>query len=200
VTNLEVNRIWSEAKTVNSTNSSGGVVIDDDGNTATRPTEEEKRTLRKVAGSIPAVAYWLCAVEFAERASYYGVQPLFNNFVKNKLPPNGNGWGAPAKGDVNGKAGALGLGSSKMNAVTQSFSMFVYMFPILWGWLSDQHTGRWKIICWGVAVCGIAHIIMVGSAAPALLQAGAATAPFMISVYLLGVGAGKALFILGILN
>jgi dipeptide/tripeptide permease len=201
VTNLELNEIAARQRPGLNTDvetklshSSGGVLIDDTGNNAARPTEEEKRTLRKVAGSIPMVAYWLCAVEFAERASYYGVQPLFGNFVKNKLPKNGNGWGAPAKDDVNGHAGALGLGSSKSNSVTQSFSMFVYMFPIFWGWLSDQHTGRWKLICWGVAVCGIAHIIMVGSAAPALLQAGKAVAPFMISVYLLGIGAGKFIF------
>lgn len=39
-----------------------------------QPTEEERITLRKVADSIPPVAYTLCIVEFAERASYYGVQ------------------------------------------------------------------------------------------------------------------------------
>lgn len=38
-----------------------------------KPTEEELRTLRKVAGKMPATSYWLCAVEFAERASYYGI-------------------------------------------------------------------------------------------------------------------------------
>lgn len=34
------------------------------------PTEEEKKTLRKVAGKLPSVTYLICAVEFAERASY----------------------------------------------------------------------------------------------------------------------------------
>ena len=38
------------------------------------PTEEERATLRKVADTIPAISYTLCIVEFAERASYYGVQ------------------------------------------------------------------------------------------------------------------------------
>lgn len=50
--------------------------LDDDGNEGSHPTEGEKNTLRKVAGKIPTIAYWLCAVEFAERASYYGVQGL----------------------------------------------------------------------------------------------------------------------------
>jgi hypothetical protein len=52
------------------------VPLDDEGNEGSYPTEEEKNTLRKVAGKIPNIAYWLCAVEFAERASYYGVKGL----------------------------------------------------------------------------------------------------------------------------
>lgn len=36
------------------------------------PTDDELKTLRRVAGTMPPVAYMLCAVEFAERASYYG--------------------------------------------------------------------------------------------------------------------------------
>jgi hypothetical protein len=51
-----------------------------------KPTDEERSTLRKVADSIPAVSYWLCGVEFAERASYYGVQTVFSNFMEFPLP------------------------------------------------------------------------------------------------------------------
>lgn len=50
------------------------------------PTDEERSTLRRVADSIPSVSYWLCAVEFAERASYYGVQTVFSNFMEFPLP------------------------------------------------------------------------------------------------------------------
>lgn len=51
-----------------------------------RPTEEERLTLRRASGSIPWVAYSLCAVEFAERASYYGCQFVFSNFIQFPLP------------------------------------------------------------------------------------------------------------------
>lgn len=37
-----------------------------------KPTPEELQTLRRVPGALPTVAYLLCAVEFCERASYYG--------------------------------------------------------------------------------------------------------------------------------
>jgi dipeptide/tripeptide permease len=46
-----------------------------------KPTEEEASTLRKVTDSIPYTAYLLCLVEFAERASYYGAETVFSNFM-----------------------------------------------------------------------------------------------------------------------
>jgi POT family proton-dependent oligopeptide transporter len=50
------------------------------------PTEEEEKELLRVAGSIPPIAYVLCVVEFAERASYYGATQVFNNFLQKSLP------------------------------------------------------------------------------------------------------------------
>lgn len=50
------------------------------------PTEEESETLRKVPGNLPLVAFALCLVEFAERASYYGAKTVFSNFVEFPLP------------------------------------------------------------------------------------------------------------------
>ena len=73
------------------------------------PTEEEARSLRKVADRIPIKAYLLCVVEFAERASYYGVKTVFSNFMQFPLPKGGNGAGAPPKGSE-ATAGALGRG------------------------------------------------------------------------------------------
>lgn len=50
------------------------------------PTEDEKATLRKIAGDIPWIGYSLCVVEFAERASYYGAVQVFANFLQKPLP------------------------------------------------------------------------------------------------------------------
>ena len=50
------------------------------------PTPEERMSLRKVADSVPLIAYTLCIVEFAERASYYGASQVFNNFLEFDLP------------------------------------------------------------------------------------------------------------------
>ncbi|KAL1301405.1 hypothetical protein AAFC00_005664 [Neodothiora populina] len=153
-----------------------------------KPTEEERVTLRRVAGSIPTVAYVICAVEFAERASYYGCAPLIQNFVNRPLPAGGNGAGAPPRGTQQ-TAGALGLGSVKANAVYQSFNLLAYALPLLFGYLADAWTGRYRLICWGVVVFGVGHVLMTGAAAPSLLQSGRAQAPYFLSVYILAVGA-----------
>jgi hypothetical protein len=73
------------------------------------PTEEDTRLLRKVADSIPTKAYLLCVVEFAERASYYGVKTVFSNFMQFPLPEGGNGAEAPPR-DSEHTAGALRRG------------------------------------------------------------------------------------------
>jgi hypothetical protein len=155
-----------------------------------KPTEEERKTLRRIPGSLPTVAYLICVVEFCERASYYGCQPLFSNFVNRPLPVGGNGYGAPAEGTQQ-TAGALGMGTVKANAVSQSFSLLCYALPLIFGYLADAKTGRFKLICWGVLMFGVAHVLLVGASAPGLLATGAAKTPFFISVYLLAVGSGK---------
>ena len=154
------------------------------------PTEEEKHSLRRVPGSLPTVAYVICAVEFAERASYYGVQPLISNFVNRVLPAGGNGWGAPPRGTQQ-TAGALGMGTVKSTAVSQSFSMLAYALPLFFGYIADTRTGRLKITCWGVAVCGFAHVLMAVAGAKSLLANGNAKIPYFLSVYVLAVGACK---------
>lgn len=78
-------------------------------------TEEEKRTLRRVAGKMPASCYYLCAVEFAERASYYGCYQVYKQFIRAPLPPGSTTGATPPGTDYN--PGALGQGSSVATAM-----------------------------------------------------------------------------------
>ncbi len=155
-----------------------------------RPTEEERTTLRRVADKIPAASFVLCAVEFAERASYYGVIQVWANFMQFPLPVGGNGAGATPKGTQE-TAGALGRGLQFANAFTLLFTFLAYVIPIFGAWIADTRLGRYKTICIGVLVCGIAHVIIIFGALPSVLQAGHGTAPFMISYFILAIGAGK---------
>ncbi|KAI1759650.1 hypothetical protein GGR53DRAFT_523682 [Hypoxylon sp. FL1150] len=159
------------------------------------PTEEEKSTLRRVAGAMPTSCYYLCAVEFAERASYYGCNQVYKNFIRAPLPPDGNGAGATAPGSEY-TAGALGQGSVVATAMTEAFKFLAYALPIYFGWLADTKYGRFKLICWGVAVCGVAHIIMIISSLPPVLQSGKAIGPFALSLWyitqnMLSIGAAQ---------
>jgi hypothetical protein len=60
--------------------------------------------------------------------------------------------------------------------------------------LADVKFGRYKVICIGVLVCGIAHAVLVVGAIPSVLQAGHAVAPFVIGLIVLAFGAGIFLF------
>lgn len=56
------------------------------------PTNEEMKSLRRVAGAVSWSGYMLCFVEAANNASYYGVTGVFANFLQRPLPEGGNGW------------------------------------------------------------------------------------------------------------
>ncbi|KAI1843498.1 hypothetical protein JX266_010324 [Neoarthrinium moseri] len=154
------------------------------------PTEEERTTLRKVHDSIPLISWSLCIVEMAERASYYGVKAAFNNYMQFPLPEGGPGTGAINPNKPNSHAGALNLGLQTASALGLMFTFLAYVIPIFGAWIADVKIGRYKAIVWGVIIGGVAHVIMIGGAAPALLQAGRGVAVFLISFALLAIGAG----------
>ncbi|KAJ7891313.1 PTR2-domain-containing protein [Mycena olivaceomarginata] len=153
------------------------------------PTEEEKNTLRLVAGKIPWAAYIICLVEFSERASYYGCSGVFNNYIQRPLPVGGNGAGAPPAGTQE-TAGALGMGIVAATGLTKTFSFLAYTLPILGGIMADTKWGRFKTICVGTAIGAVAHIILVIAAIPSVIAGGHAVAPFTIAFLLLALGTG----------
>ncbi|EEA28837.1 MFS peptide transporter, putative [Talaromyces marneffei ATCC 18224] len=155
------------------------------------PTEEEKATLRKVSDDLSFVAFALCLVEFAERASYYGAQNVFSNFVEFPLPKDGNGAGAPPKGTQE-TAGALNMGLQAASGFVLLFQFLAYIIPIFGGWWADVKVGRYYAIVVGVLICGLAHIIQIFGAIPAVLQRGTSNSapPFIIGLLILAVGAG----------
>ncbi|KAF2967506.1 hypothetical protein GQX73_g6059 [Xylaria multiplex] len=157
------------------------------------PTDEERKTLRKVSDTIPWTAWTLCLVEASERASYYGVKAVFNNYLQFPLPEGGDGTGAINPNKPNSHAGALGLGLQTASALGLLFTFLAYVIPIAGALLADTIWGRYRAILYGVLIGGLAHVIMshrIGGAAPAVLKAGQGVAPFLISFFLLAIGAG----------
>ena len=61
------------------------------------PTEEEKRTLRKVADKLPWSAFLVAMVELCERFTFYGLSGPFQNYIQNSYH------------DPSGLPGAIGM-------------------------------------------------------------------------------------------
>ncbi|KAI1267111.1 POT family protein [Xylariaceae sp. FL1019] len=160
--------------------------VADDGNYPP-PTKEEEKTLRKVADSVP---WLLCLVELAERTSYYGTNAVFGNYIQFPLPEGGNGSGAINPKDPESTAGALGLGAKAASGVVLAYTFIAYVIPIFGAWWADTKIGRFRAMLYGTVIGGIAHVILIGGAAPALLKAGKGAAPFFIGLVLLALGAG----------
>jgi len=79
------------------------------------PTDEEARTLRRVCGKIPWVAWTIAFIELCERFSYYGTTAVFVNFIQQDLP-EGSNTGAIVGGS--GQPGALGMGQRASTGLT----------------------------------------------------------------------------------
>ncbi|KAG8733159.1 hypothetical protein FRC10_000378 [Ceratobasidium sp. 414] len=139
------------------------------------PTEEERLTLRRVAGHIPIAAWLVVVVEFAERFSYYG----------------GNGAGAPPKGGE-GRPGALGKGQQASTGLTTYNSFFSYCTPILGAIIADAYWGKFKTINVFVILGGIGHIILVATSVPSVLQnsPSGAFAGFIVSITIIAFATG----------
>lgn len=73
------------------------------------------------------------------------------------------------------------------------FAFLSYVIPVFGAWLADARLGRFRTIVIGVLICFVAHIIMVFGALPGVLQAGRGLGPFIVSLLILAVGAGKLL-------
>jgi POT family proton-dependent oligopeptide transporter len=52
------------------------------------PTEEEWKSLREVADSVPKSAFLVILIEFCERFTYYGLSGPFQNYIQNDPPPS----------------------------------------------------------------------------------------------------------------
>lgn len=78
------------------------------------PTEEENRTLRKVADKLPWSAFLIAVVELCERFSYYGLSGPFQNYIQRSYHDN------------NGIPGAIGLGQDGATGLTNFFSFWCY--------------------------------------------------------------------------
>ncbi|SCV04881.1 LANO_0G13476g1_1 [Lachancea nothofagi CBS 11611] len=151
------------------------------------PTSEEKTTLRRILGYPKWYVYFICLIEFSERAAYYGTGNLLSNFIQQPLPEGGNGAGAPPPNSPL-TAGALGLGLQTSTALNLLLTFLAYCFPLFTGYIADKYWSRMRMLWIGVYVGMISHILFIIGAIPSVLGSGkAALAPCVIGIILLAV-------------
>ncbi|KAK6598039.1 POT family protein [Botrytis cinerea] len=141
------------------------------------PTDEEKKTLRRIGDSLPISAWLVAVVELCERFSYYGCVGLFQNYVQRPL-------------DGSLGRGALGLGHQTATALTVFFSMWCYFTPIFGAIVADQYLGRFKAICYFAVVYMIGLLVLVLTSLPVSLQNGAGLGGYIAAILIIGVGTG----------
>ncbi|KAI8312494.1 putative peptide transporter ptr2 [Colletotrichum sp. SAR11_240] len=137
------------------------------------PTDEELKTLRRVADHIPFKLFTIAFVELCERFSYYGsviVKKTYNlvtNFIQQPLPPGsttGRGIDSPK-----GQPGALGMGQQASTGITTFNQFWQYFMPLFGAWVADKYWGRYKTICIAIAVDLVGHLILISSAIPPVI-------------------------------
>ncbi|KAL1875122.1 hypothetical protein Plec18167_005792 [Paecilomyces lecythidis] len=150
------------------------------------PTDEEKRTLRRVADRVPWTAYTVAFVELCERFSYYGTTAVFVNFIQQPLPA-----GSRTGAGFDGQSGALGMGQRASTGLTMFNTFWCYLMPIAGAWVADEFWGRLKTIQASIGFAMVGHILLIISAIPTVIvHPNGAIACFTIGLVIFGIGAG----------
>ncbi|KAK4699189.1 proton-dependent oligopeptide transporter, POT family, partial [Phenoliferia sp. Uapishka_3] len=151
------------------------------------PTDEQKATLRRIPDKFPLKAYAVAFVELAERFSYYGTTIVFTNFIQQPLPPNS----ASGAGGKDGQSGALGLGQQASTGIITFLGFWVYLCPLVGGWLADAKWGRYKTIQRGIYCSLFAHVLIIIAGIPQVIaRDGASVALLIVGIIILGLGTG----------
>ncbi|KAF9735834.1 hypothetical protein PMIN06_002199 [Paraphaeosphaeria minitans] len=160
-----------------SSHSPSEVAGEDDGFGGELPTEEEKKTLRRVGDKVPKAAFLVAVVELCERFTYYGASGLFQNYAQRPL-------------DGRDGPGALGMGHQGASGLTTFFQFWCYVTPILGAIVADQYLGKYNailIFCF-IYIAGL--LILTVTSIPSVLSQGAGLGGFLAAIIVIGLGTG----------
>ncbi|GAB7347471.1 hypothetical protein MBLNU459_g4384t1 [Dothideomycetes sp. NU459] len=142
------------------------------------PTEEEKRTLRKVSDTLPWSAFLIAIVELCERFTYYGLSGVMNNYISNSYH------------DSNGLPGAIGLDQEGATGLTNFFSFWCYVTPIIGAIVADQYLGKYWTIFYFSIVYMVGSLILFLTSLPVAIENGAALGGLITAMIVIGLGTG----------
>lgn len=145
---------------------------------ANEPTDEEKRTLRKVADKLPWATFLVAVVELCERFTYYGLSGPFQNYISNSYH------------DPNGLPGAIGLNQSGATGLTNFFQFWCYVTPVLGAIIADQYLGKYWTIFWSAVIYTFGVLILFLTSLPVSIENGAALGGLVAAMIVIGLGTG----------
>ena len=182
------------------------------------PTEEELRTLRRVASPLPIRVFAIAFIELCERFSYYGIinvrelsfprdrfviiapppPVLFGsngdpvtNYIQQDMPPGSTTGAVLDPFDSDAQPGALGRGQSTAFAITTFNQFFQYTMPLFGAFVADQYWGRFRTISAALGVDIVGHLILIVSALPSVLRnPNSSLAVLILAIVVIGVGTG----------
>lgn len=151
-------------------------------------SEEDRAKLRRVPAAMPWTAYMIAICELAERFSYYGTTQVFQNMIDNPLPPGST---TGSNSAPNGVPGIYGRGQQTATGLTTFNTFWVYINPLIGGWLADTYLGRFNTICLGVAITLVGHLLFIIATIPSVISdKNGSFACFILGVIINGVGTG----------
>lgn len=145
---------------------------------ASEPTEEEKRTLRRVADNLPWSTFLVAVVELCERFTYNGLSGPLQNYISNSYH------------DPNGLPGAIGLNQSGATGLTNFFQFWCYVTPVAGAIVADQYLGKYWTIFWSAIIYTIGILILFLTSLPVSIENGAALGGLVVAMVIIGTGTG----------
>ena len=134
--------------------------------------DKQKLPFKIKSGRLPWLIYLVLLVEFAERASYYCCNDRLSNLVELPMPTNSI-WGNVVKVDgvrpADADAGALDLGLSKANSITNFLSFAAYCFPLITSVICDLYCKKLTMLFAGCIIGIISHVILMIAVIPEVL-------------------------------
>ncbi|KAL6245319.1 peptide transporter ptr2 [Rhinocladiella similis] len=146
-----------------------------------RPADSESeclRKLRRVPGPIPWVLFLICVIEFGERFVYLGITAPFQNYIQQPYDPESR------------IPGALGKGQAVGTALSDFFKFWSYLCVVFGGIIADQYLGKYKTILASSPIYIAGLVLLVATATPAAIRAGASMGGLVASMILIGLGTG----------
>lgn len=87
--------------------------------------------------------------------------------------------------------GVFGQGFVVVSVMIEVFKMMVYILLVLFGWMVDVKYGWFKMVCWGVGICGVVYVMMVLFLFLFVFMVGKVMVLFVLFLYMLVIGVGE---------